>query len=118
MVYVRGSKKNDEKYKHYPLMWPPTMLCEVDAVGFGALLMKMDVLDGMEFPWFKFDDCGEDIYFCVRAKEHGFKVWLDPTYVLGHIGEPNIIGKAEFDKHMAENEAEYGERKRIPLGGS
>ena len=29
---------------------------------------------------------GEDVYFCQRAKELGFKVWANPFIEIGHLG--------------------------------
>ena len=116
VVYVKD--KNPDKYTHYPLIWPPTTLCEVDAIGFGACLMRRDVLDRVPRPWFRFENCGEDIYFCVNAKEHGVKIWLDGTYQLGHIGEPQIVGRAEYQKYVDENAEEFGPRIKVGLGGT
>ncbi len=30
---------------------------------------------------------GEDYVFCRRAREAGFKIWIDPTIVLNHAGQ-------------------------------
>ena len=92
-------------------------LAEVDAVGFGALLMRLDVLEGMEYPFFSFDRCGEDIYFCVKAKEKGFKVWLDGSYRLGHIGEPGIVTHQTHLDYLQANEELLADRIQVPLGG-
>src|SRR5688572_29224784 len=66
VVYVKD--ESPDPYKHYPLIEVPANLCEVDAVGFGARLMRRDVLDRTPEPWFSFNQAGEDIYFCVHAK--------------------------------------------------
>ena len=115
VVYVKD--KNPDKYTHYPLIWPPAVLCEVDAVGFGACLMRRDVLDRVPPPWFRFENCGEDIYFCVNAKEHGVKIWLDATYQLGHIGEPTIVGREQYEQYIEENKEEFGPKIKVALGG-
>ena len=115
VAYIKD--KNPDKYKHYPLIWPPKTLCEVDAVGFGACLMKREVLERMEYPWFKFLDCGEDIYFCVHAKEQGVRIWLEPTYELGHIGDPTIVGHAEYEAYLETNKETLGPKIKVALGG-
>jgi hypothetical protein len=68
-------------------------LQEVGSVGGGTLLVKREVLESMEYPYF-FEDLsngrvGEDVYFCRRAKELGYKIWIDTDLSLegGHIGE-------------------------------
>lgn len=115
VAYVKDH--NEDKYKHYPLIWPPEKLCEVDAVGFGACLMRMDVLERMQEPYFAFNNCGEDIYFCVHAKEQGIKIWLDPTYELGHVGDPEIIGRRHYEQYVADHEEEWGPKIKVGLGG-
>lgn len=74
---------------------------EADKVGFGALLIRREVFEKIEKPWFAFtykdleptDDLscgyeGEDLYFCKKAKAAGFNIWLDPvsTRFMGHTG--------------------------------
>ena len=33
---------------------------------------------------------GEDAAFCIRAKEYGYEIWIDPTVKLGHVGQTVI----------------------------
>ena len=73
----------------------PNDLFEVDGVGFGCVLMKTDCLfdiAGKEGGvWFTpTNDAGEDAAFCIRAKEYGYKIWVDPTIKLGHVGQTVI----------------------------
>lgn len=68
-------------------------LFEADYVGFAFLAIKKGVFEKMEYPWFEIptrtignitDMTSEDCWWCVKAKEKGFKIWVDPTVVLGH----------------------------------
>ena len=74
---------------------------EVDAVGTGFMLINMNVFKVLEPPFFFYtepttfhmksvrfpnNELGEDITFCMYAKENGFKVWCDPTVEIGHVG--------------------------------
>ena len=73
----------------------PNDLFEVDGVGFGCVLMKTDCLfdiAGKEGGvWFTpTNDAGEDAAFCLRAKEYGYEIWVDPTVKLGHVGQTVI----------------------------
>ena len=73
----------------------PNELFEVDGVGFGCVLMKTDCLfdiAGKEGGvWFTpTQDAGEDAAFCLRAKEHGYEIWIDPAVKLGHVGQTVI----------------------------
>ena len=56
---------------------------EVDALPTGMLLIKPHVFETLARPWFatppneKLELQGEDYYFCARAKEAGFSIWMD-----------------------------------------
>jgi hypothetical protein len=69
----------------------------VDYTGFGWVLIKHGVFEHpeMKYPWFApkmqvFDSgevqdmCGEDVSFCLDAKEAGFEIWCDPKIRVGH----------------------------------
>lgn len=63
----------------------------VEAVGFGFCLIKTSVLKSM-FKRYKslfepFKGVGEDIAFCLRARQCGYKIFVDRDVKLGHIGE-------------------------------
>lgn len=74
-------------------------LVETDATGFGCLLMKTDVLKKISeksSPLFEFSEMitpsgtkylSEDILFCIKAKEFGYKIFVNTNTVCGHIGE-------------------------------
>ena len=67
----------------------------VDYTGFGWVMIKKGVFETLEYPWFapkmqQFesgnvqDMCGEDVSFCLDAKEEGFEIWCDPRIRVGH----------------------------------
>lgn len=65
----------------------PKDIFEVEGVGFGAVLMRTDFLFEMPGGWFTpTPDAGEDCAFCIRFREHGFKIHVDPTIPIGHVG--------------------------------
>lgn len=68
----------------------PGELFEIGGCGFGCLLMRTDVFfDGQARYGNMFTPIGnngEDIAFCVRARELGYKIWCDPSIRCGHIG--------------------------------
>ena len=68
-------------------------LFEADYVGFAFLAVKKGVFERMEYPWFEIptrtigtitDMTSEDCWWCIKAREKGFKIWVDPSVVLGH----------------------------------
>lgn len=88
-----------EKEKYEAITDWPDRLFEVDACGFGAILTKVEVLEKM---FEKYQTCfqplpgfGEDMSFCRRAKELGFKIYADPNIDIGHIGK-TIVKKDSF----------------------
>jgi hypothetical protein len=117
VVYVKDS--TPDKYKFFPIIEVPPALCEVDAVGFGACLMRRDVLDRMPEPWFTFapGGVGEDIYFCVHAKEAGIRIWCEGSYTIGHFGEPQVITQETYRQFLEKNADEYSDRIKVSLGG-
>lgn len=65
-------------------------LIEVDGFGFGCVLTKVSMFDKIPFPWFIYtQDMGEDIFFCRKAQNEGYKLWLDTDVICGHIGQIN-----------------------------
>ena len=67
----------------------------VDYTGFGWVLIKKGVFERLEYPWFApkmqvFDSgkvqdmCGEDVSFCLDAKDKGIVTWCDPRIRVGH----------------------------------
>ena len=66
----------------------------VSAVGGGFLLVKMNVFNKLERPYFPMeqDEEGnrvvtEDFGFYEKAKDKGFKIWCDPTIRVNHLGD-------------------------------
>lgn len=77
-----------EKFENYT--GPLSGKHEVGGVGFGFVLMKADVIfDCLA----KYGDCftpiggfGEDLSFCWKARQEGYKIILDTDVKLGHVG--------------------------------
>lgn len=69
--------------------YPKNSLVECDAVGFGAVLIKSDVVKRVPAPRFM-STCGtgEDIFFCYQAKKQGYRVYMDTSIKLGHLSHP------------------------------
>lgn len=63
-------------------------LSEVEFVPTGFLLVNMEVYKKIGKPCFSFskDAESEDYYFCMRAKEMGYKIYCDPTIEIAHLG--------------------------------
>ena len=97
--------------------YPRERLVECDAVGFGAVLFKTDILKKMQRPFFMGSHgTGEDIHFCIQAKKLGFKVFMDTSVKLGHISHPIIVTEEYSDMHnkMTQEEKDkfYGQYQK------
>jgi hypothetical protein len=66
---------------------------EVCYTGFGFLLIKRGVFECITYPWFEpqhykignvVDFSSEDVSFCKKAQSEGFKIFVDPTVIVGH----------------------------------
>jgi len=99
---VRPTAKNleidlEKKENH----WIPIVskdksgLEEVTAIGCGVMMVKREVFLNTPRPWFWFEKIpgdkllGEDVYFCVKAYDAGFKTYLDHNLsnMIGHVGQ-------------------------------
>lgn len=102
--------KSDYFINHYARNYPENQLVRCDAVGFGAALIKVEVLNRMAKPWFM-STCGtgEDILFCYNAQQKaGAKVYMDTSVKLGHLGAPVVI-----DEKLAKDYWENVEKKDV-----
>ena len=66
---------------------------KVGAVGSGLTLIKTDVLKKIPQPWFGYEwyengmvKMSQDWFFCHKARELGYDIWVDPTVTAQHIG--------------------------------
>jgi len=74
-------------------------LVKCDGVGFGMVLIKMDVFKKLKQPFFEYSDqYGEDLHFCNNATEAGFEIYCDTNIVIGHIANPEIIREEHYKR--------------------
>lgn len=67
-------------------------LVPVDSTGHGCMMIRTKVYIDLEYPWYRLErdeyenvTCGEDIYFCRKAKEAGYEIWVDCDVNIGHL---------------------------------
>jgi GT2 family glycosyltransferase len=90
-----------EEWMYYPFMQDKNIeakkgkLFKVDYTGMGWMLIKRGVYEKMKYPWFyprkkvwkKYgweEFVWDDVENCLRIKEAGFDVWIDPKIRIGH----------------------------------
>jgi GT2 family glycosyltransferase len=74
----------------------PTNLFECVYAGMGFMLVKKGVFESIRYPWFQpintrikanpdiVEFTSEDVAFCLKAAENGYKIWVDPIIRVGH----------------------------------
>lgn len=98
---IDGEKANWSDYKG-----ELTGLHEVAGVGFGCVLMKTEMLLEMAAEYGDFfgpiAKVGEDLAFCWRARQLGYKIMLDCNLKLGHVG--HTVFTQQYYEALAEGE--------------
>jgi GT2 family glycosyltransferase len=74
-------------------------LQEVEGVGTAFTLIKTKVLKGIiekfnVYPFQPITGYGEDLSFCVRARQCGYKIFVDNDLTIGHIGKVVVTKSA------------------------
>lgn len=85
---MRTVGKDASPYGQYPVtIFPTEEPFEIGAAGLGCVLIKRNVLETMEFPWFDLSakGFGSDMYFYKHAYDHGFRAWVNPKVRCGQI---------------------------------
>ena len=77
-------------------------LFEIAACGFGCVLMRTEVAMSVQGRFGNMfapiGDTGEDLAFRHRATECGFKIYCDPSFPLGHVGQ-QIITRGYWEQY-------------------
>lgn len=77
--------------------------------GFGCVLVKSEVLKTMSYPHFKYHSAltmqgtvSEDVFFCTKARQHGFNIFADTSIICEHIGATKFIVKSQRKQQTVE----------------
>lgn len=77
---------------------------EVAGCGFGGVLMPTDVIFDVigkyGSPFDPIGGNGEDLSFCWRARECGYKIVCDPAVSLGHVGH-QVIDRQYYEAYQS-----------------
>jgi len=79
---------------------------DCDVVGMGATLVRREVFEGVDKPWFAYDvyektgetSVTEDVTFCIKAARAGFTIACDTRITCGHL-RWETIGRAHWDAY-------------------
>lgn len=92
-IYVHDPATGGQKNIHIDQV-QSNQLIEVEAVGFGCCLVRSDVFEKVGNPWFVYHSnidfnkvVSEDVDFCRKATDQGYKVVVDTSVKLKHISK-------------------------------
>lgn len=96
--------------RNFVKRYPKNSLVECDAVGFGGVCIKVELLKRMKAPYFMVTtNLGEDIWFCYKAKkEYGARIFMDTSIKMGHLKNPEIVDEAYFENWVKQNKHDLG----------
>lgn len=86
-------RRTDYYINHWVVDYPKNKLVECDAVGFGAVCIRLSMVRKMTEPYFmSTTGTGEDIFFCHNAKKQAnARIFMDTRIKVGHLGDPILI---------------------------
>lgn len=88
--YYEGTNGIPEPHADVYLDYPQDQIFEIAACGFGGTMMSVAmakrVKEEFGVPFSPLIGFGEDISFCMRARELGYKIWCDSRPKIGHVG--------------------------------
>jgi GT2 family glycosyltransferase len=93
---------------------PEEGLSEVVAAGTGGMLVRREVFEEVEYDtWFahSYERSTDDIAFCERVTEAGFKIWLDLGSPMGHISIHEVWPRRDEEWHVGLQLSEKEELK-------
>lgn len=94
--WIDGELKTVSHVQDYP-----ADTFEIAGCGFGCVLMETkilkNVLERYGTCFTPLHNVGEDVAFCVRAREIGYKIYCEPSAVCGHIGHITIYPEDHTD---------------------
>lgn len=77
----------------------PTLMKEVRGANVTGMLVRRAVFEAMQPPWFRMsEEVSEDLYFCERAKELGFQIYVDTATRLSTMSVSSVIPTHQGDK--------------------
>lgn len=103
VIYKSKFTKQDDGKTYYEsdfmLDWKKGDLVEPDTIGFGCAIVKVDLLRKMKKPWFFSNSTiGEDLFFCLKAKEVGAKIVVDTNVEAPHLEEGKPVSYLNYER--------------------
>lgn len=90
---------------------------KIHSTGMGFMLVKRQVVYEVKRLASEMFDIrggiGEDVWFCVQAHGAGYDVWLDPSVVVGHLGEKQMVTEKTYDNYYQSKIMDLVEKAKL-----
>ena len=107
VLFEKLEMDSNQHCEHLSMAKVPDGLFEVEAIGFGCVLMTtsvlLDVIAKFRDAFSPIGRVGEDLSFCIRARECGYKIFADSSIQLGHCSH-SIVTKEFFEAYTKSKE--------------
>jgi hypothetical protein len=96
VLFREAGSYEDGLPRWQPYGWeeiPDNGVFEVDAAGSAGMVIRREVLDRIGDPWFENSGgvvLNEDVMFCRKARQEGFRVFACADVTMGHLGIFNV----------------------------
>lgn len=109
--YTKVSIDKDFKPKlESPIEFPDKGIIECQGFGMACALIRREVFEKVKKPYFfPFPNIGEDLSFCLRSRQAGFKMYCDLSIDCGHVSSMPIQKdhfKAAYQQYKENNKGE------------
>jgi GT2 family glycosyltransferase len=91
-----------EPFETMPINELPDNPFKASVICNGMMLVKMDVFDNLEWPYWRSEYVkggiltGADLYFCRKARAAGYDLWVDPKIKCNHFKMVDLLGIAKL----------------------
>jgi hypothetical protein len=113
LVFAPGENGDSEPMWDHP---PRQLFVAPCGAGTGVMLIKREVLEAVEPPWFIWPndpERGMDLGFCARAREKGFAVWCDSSIIVPQMSLPQPVGEQQFLESLLRRKEEEVNAKAV-----
>ncbi len=98
--YEKCNLNNNVPQLEFFTDWESDAILEAEGVGMACVLIKTDVFKNISKPWFAPEfNIGEDLSFCLKAREAGYKIHVDTSINAGHVGNYVITEQTYKNYH-------------------
>jgi hypothetical protein len=103
VVYEGQEEREDGLIYHHVARLPESGMVEVHAAGSAGMLIRKHVLDAIDRPVFVTEKGmqNEDLVFCRRVREAGFRIFCDVDQRMGHISPKTVYPMWQGNRYGA-----------------